>query len=179
MDRTETETEIKVYSNQNEVALLVDDKPFATLRGEKVFIFRVPISGEHQIEAVCGELSDKMTIHKVDSPAPSYCKAGGQITNWFDREDEIVKEGFFSIKDPIGAVKSHPLAGSILDDLIAPLQAKVVEAYGDVAKDIELPESVLKAMELMSVEATLKQMGGLVTPEFVHRLNSALNQIQK
>ena len=31
----------------------------------------------------------------------------------------------------------------------------------------------------MSVEATLKQLGGLVTPELVHKLNAALNQIPK
>ena len=34
-------------------------------------------------------------------------------------------------------------------------------------------------MDQMSVEASLKQMGKLVTPEFVHRLNNALNQVKK
>ncbi|MDO5765477.1 MAG: hypothetical protein Q4P84_07270, partial [Elusimicrobiales bacterium] len=87
--------------------------------------------------------------------------------------------GFFSIKDAMGDVKNHPLARPVLEKLLAPLQAKAAEAYGDVAKNIQLPESVLKAMDRMSVEASLKQMGGLVTPEFVHKLNSALNQVRK
>lgn len=179
VDRTEAETEIKVYSNQEAVTLLVDGKPFATERADKVFTFRIPISGEHQIEAVSGDLCDKMTIRKADQPNAGYIKPGTDVVNWFDREDEIVKEGFFSIKDAMGDVKNHPLAGPVLEKLLAPLQAKAAEAYGDVAKNIQLPESVLKAMDRMSVEASLKQMGGLVTPEFVHKLNSALNQVRK
>lgn len=31
----------------------------------------------------------------------------------------------------------------------------------------------------MSVRDTLKQMGGLVTPELVHQLNAALNEVNK
>lgn len=54
-----------------------------------------------------------------------------------------------------------------------------MEAYGDVAKNVQLPESVLRQMDQMSVEATLKQMGKLVTPAFVHQLNAALNAIPK
>lgn len=179
IDRTESETEIKVYSNQSSVTLLVDGTPFATQQGEKVFSFLVPIRGEHRIKAVSGDLFDEMTIRKVNKPNSGYSKSGMNVVNWFDREDEIVKEGFFSIKDAMGDVKSHPLAGPVLEKLLAPLQAKAAEAYGDVAKNIQLPESVLKAMDRMSVEASLKQLGGLVTPEFVHKLNSALNQVRK
>ena len=46
VDRTERETEIKVYSNQPEVTLLVDGKAAATQTGDKIFRFTVPISGE-------------------------------------------------------------------------------------------------------------------------------------
>lgn len=34
-------------------------------------------------------------------------------------------------------------------------------------------------MDRMSVEASLRQMGKLVSPEFVHKLNAALNLIRK
>ena len=179
VDRPESETEIKVYSNQPSVTLLVDGKPFATQEGDKIFKFTVPITGEHQIEAVSGELRDAMTIRKVDTPNPDYVKAGGEVVNWFDREDEIVKEGYFSIKDSMGDVKANLEAEAALNELIAPLQAKAVEAYGDVAKNVQMPPEVLAMMDRMSVEATLKQMGGLVTPEFVHKLNAALNQVRK
>lgn len=106
-------------------------------------------------------------------------KVGGEVVNWFDREDEIVKEGYFSIKDSMGDVKAHPQASAVLNELIAPLQAKAAAAYGDVAKNIQIPESMQRMMDKMSVEATLKQMGKLVKPAFVHELNAALNQIKK
>lgn len=98
--------------------------------------------------------------------------------NWFDREDEIVKEGYFSIKDSMGDIKAHAQAAAVLNELMAPLQAKAA-AYGDVAKNIEIPESMQKMMDRMSVEASLRQMGKLVSPEFVHKLNAALNLIRK
>ena len=34
-------------------------------------------------------------------------------------------------------------------------------------------------MDRMSVEASIKQVGKLATPEIVHKLNHALNQIKK
>ena len=178
-DRAESETEIKVYSNQPRVTLFVDGKEFAAQDGDKIFKFTVPISGEHTIEARSGACSDTIAIRKVDKPNPAYVKVGGEVVNWFDREDEIVKEGYFSIKDSMGDVKAHPQASAVLNELIAPLQAKAAAAYGDVAKNIQIPESMQRMMDKMSVEATLKQMGKLVKPAFVHELNAALNQIKK
>lgn len=179
IDCAEETTEIKVYSNLPEVSLTVDGQPFETKNGDKVFTFRVPISGEHSIEAEAGGLRDSITVRKVEKANPDYVKPGTQVTNWFDREDEIVKEGFFSIKDSMSAVKAHDGAKAVLDKLLAPLQAKIIEAYGDVAKNVQLPPEVQAMMDKMSVEASLKQMGKLVTPEFVHKLNNALNQVKK
>ena len=177
--RTEDTTEIKVYSNQQNVTLYVDGKEMEAKTGDKVFRFSVPITGEHEIKAVSGELSDTMTICKVDTPNKDYVKEGGDVVNWFDQEDEVVKEGYFSIKDSVGSIKANPEAAAVYSELTAPLQAKAAEAYGDVAKNVQLPPEVLAMMDRMSVEATLKQMGKLVTPEFVHKLNFALNQVKK
>ena len=57
-DRTEAETEVKVYSNQPEVTLFVDGKKRETLQGSHVFRFKVPISGTHRIEAQTGVCRD-------------------------------------------------------------------------------------------------------------------------
>lgn len=179
VDRCEEETEVKVYSNQPSVTLYVDGKEIQTLEADKIFRFRVPISGEHVIEAKAGECSDVMTIRRTDQPNPDYRKAGGEVVNWFDREDEIVKEGYFSIKDSMGTIKANAGAYAVFNELIAPVQAKAAEAYGDVAKNIQIPEEMQKMMDRMSVEDTLKQLAGLVTPELVHKLNNGLNQIKK
>lgn len=46
-------------------------------------------------------------------------------------------------------------------------------------KNVQMPPEMLTMMDKMSVEASIKQMGKLITPEFVHRLNHALNQVKK
>lgn len=43
----------------------------------------------------------------------------------------------------------------------------------------EDPAEIQAMMDRMSVEATLKQMGKLVTPDIVHTLNGALNEVKK
>lgn len=179
VDRAEEETEIKVYSNQPAVTLYVDGRETETKEGDKVFRFVVSISGEHVITAKSGEYSDEMEIRKVEQPNPDYRKAGGEVVNWFDRDDEILREGYFFIKDSMGDVKADPQAAAVFNELVAPLQAKAVEAYGDVAKNVQIPEEMQKMMDRMSVESTLKQMAGLVTPELVHKLNNALNQVPR
>lgn len=179
VDRCEEETEIKAYSNQSAVTLYVDGKEIQTAEADKIFRFRVPISGEHVIEARAGACSDTMTIRRTEQPNPDYRKAGGEVVNWFDREDEIVREGYFSIKDSMGEIKANAGAYAVFDELIAPVQAKAAEAYGDVAKNIQIPEEMQKMMDRMSVEDTLKQLAGLVTPELVHKLNNGLNQVRK
>ena len=179
VDRAEDMTEIKVYSNLPFVSLYVDGQFVEKKTGDKIFRFEIPITGEHEIKAACCDESDTMTIRHVDAPNKDYIKDGTGIVNWFDRDDEIEREGYFSIKDSMGAVKANPAAQAVMDELVAPLQAKLVEAYGDVAKNVQIPPEMLAMMDRMSVEQNLKQMGRLITPDFVHKLNHALNQVKK
>lgn len=73
-DRTEDETEIKVYSNQTSVELYVDGVKADEKQGDKVFVFCIPIRGAHRIEARSGELSDAMTIRHAAQPNKAYSK---------------------------------------------------------------------------------------------------------
>lgn len=179
VDRTENQTEIKVYSNQPEVALLVDGKEVAMQTGDKIFRFIVPIHGEHHIEAVSGILRDEMTIRKVETPNPDYYYGGGNAVNWFDREDEIVREGYFSIKDSMESVDTCPAAHAVIEEMLLPVLNQMGDAYGEVAKSVTMPESMQKLIAQMSVEGWLRQAAKLVTPELVHKINYALNQIKK
>ncbi len=175
VDRVEEVTEIKVYSNLSEVTLFVDGKEFGTKSGDKVFKFEVSISGEHIIEVRNGELTDKIKICKVDEPNLSYFAAGKEVTNWFDKPEIEIRDGYYTILDSTGEIKAIPEAAEIL----ARLTAKAAEAYGDVAKNIEIPENIQKIMDAMSVVDTLKQLGDLVTPEILTELNNILIQVKK
>lgn len=179
VDRTESQTEIKVYSNQPEVTLLVDGSAVETQTGDKIYRFTVPISSEHRIEAVSGGLRDEITIRKVDTPNCDYYYGGSNVVNWFDREDEIVREGYFSIKDSMETVDACPAAHAVIEEMLLPVLSRMGDAYGEVAKSVTMPESMQKLIAQMSVEGWLRQAAKLVTPDLVHKINHALNQIKK
>lgn len=175
VDRPEEVTEVKVYSNQSSVTLLVDGQEMKTLEGDKIFRFEVPLTGEHLIEARCGDLRDCITVRKVEKPNPAYRVAGGEVVNWFDRPDEITREGYYSILDSMESIKKSP-AGSAM---LARMMEQVTAGYGDVAKSVTLPEAVQRQMDKMPLEKLLKQAGKSVTPAMVKQLNAALNQISR
>ena len=174
-DRPEAVTEVKVYSNQPAVTLLVDGREFATQTGDKIFRFQVPITGVHTIEARSGELCDTIAIRKVDKPNPAYSVTGSEMVNWFDRPDELERAGYYSILDSMEAIKQSPAGAALL----ARMMAKVTASYGDVAKSVTLPAAVQRQMDKMPLQSLLKQAGKAVTPEMAQKLNAALNQIPR
>lgn len=172
--RAERETEIKVYSNQPRVTLFVDGKEFAAQEGDKIFGFAVPISGTHEIKAVAGGCTDCMTITKVAAPDASY-RAAGQVENWFDKPEELIKEGYYSIMDTMADLQKNPQTAALL----AKIMERATASYGDVAKNVQMPEAVRRQIAKMPLQSLLKQAGKAVPPAMVQQLNTALNKIKK
>ena len=172
--RAESQTEIKVYSNQPRVTLFVDGKEFAAQDGDKIFKFTVPISGTHEIKAVAGSCTDCMTITKADKPDPTY-RAEGQVENWFDKPEELMKEGYYSIMDSMETLQKSPAANKLLSSLMV----KASNAYGDVAKNVKMPPEMERQMARTSLRSILKQVAKSITPADVQQLNAALNKIKK
>ena len=167
-------TEIKVYSNQPRVTLFVDGKEFAAQDGDKIFKFIVPISGTHEIKAVAGSCTDCMTITKTDKPDPTY-RAEGQVENWFDKPEELMKEGYYSIMDSMETLQKSPAANKLLSSLMV----KASNAYGDVAKNVKMPPEMESQIARTSLRSILKQVAKSITPADVQQLNAALNKIKK
>lgn len=175
VNRHEEVTQIKVYSNQPTVTLFADGREIGTKTADKVFVFEVPISGEHVIRAVSGELFDEMTIRKVEKKDLSYIKEGRDVENWFDRDDEVVREGYYSIMDSMADLKANPATAVIVEKMMAEAKKK----YGDVAAAATIPEAIQRQMDQASMKSMIKQAGSAVTPEMVRQINDALNQIPK
>ena len=173
INRAEEQTEIKVYSNQPEVRLFVDDSLVGTQRGKTVFRFRIPLLGEHLIRAEAGEASDSMCIRRVSEPDESYIfnKAASTVINWFDAAE--IDPSCFSINDTLGEIRSHPQAGAIIDAMMA----KGASERGDVADAVKDNPALQRMMGRMTMISLLKQSGA--DEQSIKGLNRVLQGIKK
>ena len=173
VNRAEEETEIRVYSNQTAVSLYVDDVLTASQEGRTVFSFRIPLSGEHHIRAVSGEVQDSMIIRKAAEPDESYIfnKAAASVTNWFDAEEN--DPACFSIMDTLGEIRQHPQAGAVIDAMMARSAAE----RGDVADAVKDNPALQRMMARMTLMSLLKQSGA--DEESIRQLNRILQGIKK
>lgn len=175
VDRTEEETEIKVYSNRKKVALYVDGSFAGEQAGEHIFIFKVRISGEHEILARSGDLKDSMKIRRVNGKNPEYFLKTSAIHNWFAEPGMEIIPGYFSINDTLEAVARMPEGRVLVDEMVNTARA----ARGDVAKSVKrTPE-----METMLFRNTFikffKMAGGAITPKMVVEINRKLTKMKK
>lgn len=174
VDRTEQETEVRVYSNQHQVTLMVDGQKVDELEGETVFVFKLPISVRHTVKAVADSCQDEITVCKVDRPNKAYCLGKtGSVSNWFDEAE--FKSDHYSIRDSFGVLMAHPQAGKLVGDLMR----KIVESRGDVAKTAHKNPNLQKMLAGMSFQALLKQAGDSVSEATCKELNAALQKIPK
>ena len=175
VDRTEEVTEIKAYSNQNEVSLYLDGKLFATRQGHVVFSFQVPISGEHTIEARAEDCTSVMLVRKVSEPNPAYRKPGRAastgVTNWFDKGE--ADPNCYSILDTLGEIRQNPEAAAIIDQMMA----KGAESHGEIAETVKDNPALQRMMNRITLVSLLKQSGA--DEESIKQLNRILQGIKK
>lgn len=172
VDRTEDVTEVKVYSNQPKVTLVVDGKEFETQTGKTIFKFNVPITGEHTITAIADSCTDNITVKKVEKENPDYIFVKrSPITNWFDA-DELDPE-CFSINDKLAEIKANPKAGAIIDEMMA----KGASERGDVADAVKDNPGLQRMMGRMTLVSLLKQSGA--DEESIKQINRILQGIKK
>ena len=175
VDRAEDVTEIKVYSNLPEVSLYKDGHLLETQKGDKVFVFKAPITGKHTFEARADGHSSVILVNRVAQPNPDYAMANRQaVNNWFDGE---LDESCWSIKDNMAAAMADPHVGPILQKITE----KAAASRGDVAAAVKdnpaLIAMMQRAMQRMTIESMLKQ-GGTDT-ESMKQLNRVLQGIKK
>ncbi len=172
-NRCEEETEIKVYSNQEEVSLYMDGELVGCEKGKTVFRFRIPLVGRHLIRAAAGPAEDSMEICRVSQPEESYIfnKTASGVTNWFDAEEP--DPACFSVYDTLGEIRQNPRAGAIVDQMMA----KGASERGDVANAVKDNPALQRMMGRMTMLSLLKQAGA--DEESVRQLNRILQGIKK
>lgn len=173
-ERVEGMTEVIVYSNQERVTLLVDGAEHATAEGRRVFRFQVPLTGEHEITARSGDLTDTIVLRKVDEVPAATVMPTTTVANWFDDAELPAPEGFFSIRDTLGDIKQSEHGAR----LIASVLETVSTSRGEVGRGVEIPQAMQAIVDRMTLEKLIRQAGG-VPVEQVAALNAQLNVIAK
>lgn len=173
VDRTEEITEVKVYSNAEKVSLYVDGNLAETVCAHRIFRFRVPITGEHTIEAKAGEISDSMIVRKADKENPDYVFVKKQdVVNWFDQDE--FNPDCFSVSDTLADLKANPEAGAIVNQMME----KGAASRGDVADAVKDNPALQRMMGRMTLISLLKQAGD-IEEENIKQLNRILQKIKK
>jgi beta-galactosidase len=171
INRHEDETEIKVYSNLDNISLFADGKCIGRQTGKTVFRFKVRLAGEHLIEARAGEISDKMCIRKANEPDESYIFVKrSPVTNWFDEEPD---PSCFSVQDTLGEIRQNPKAAAIIEAMMA----KGASERGDVADAVKDNPALQRMMGRMTMISLLKQGGA--DEQSIKQLNRILQGIKK
>lgn len=172
VDRTEAVTEVKVYSNCTEVTLFVDGKAVETKEGKTVFSFRVPITGEHRIEAKSGAFRDCITIRKVEKENEAYqFVKKAPVTNWFDADE--IDATCYSVSDTLACIRENPQAGAIINEMMS----KGASERGDVADAVKDNPALQRMMGRMTLLSLLKQGGA--DAESIKQVNRILQGIKK
>lgn len=127
-NRAQEKINVKCYTNQPSVRLRVNGELFgeAQAKNGAVLFEDVPLAlGENFVEAVAGEYTDSVSWRRVLSPDESYRlpdqEAGGPVRNWFLADDDMRKEGFFSIQNTAQELLDHPQTKAVLERYIPAL----------------------------------------------------------
>ncbi len=177
-------TEIRVYSNQAEVELLVNGKSVGKQTGEKVFVFTVALEpGFNIVAAKTGELKDVITLEKVEKePAiytlPEFNERAEGVANWFKLVGEMnldlkapmeFPEGFYSVKDSMETLFNSEEAGEVVSKAV-----KLATNF-----DIKPGVGMWDMMKGMTPEAMMSLGGGMLPDGFLESLNAQLIKIKK
>lgn len=167
-------TTIKVYSNQPEVELLIDQQPVAHQKGHYVFNFPVMLHGNQEVTVRSGECTDTVHLVATDQPVAEYSLSGskGPVQNWFDEQND---DHYYSLNDSIAVLSQNPQAVKI----VKVISDKATAAFGDVAKNNKMPASMQAKMNAQPFSISLKMVKRAFKPGELDQYNRELQQIPK
>ena len=177
-DRIEPITEVKVYSNQNDVTLFVDGEEFETKHGKHIFKFNVPINGIHKIIAKSNGLVDNAEIQKVTAPNPKYFASPEKVKNWFDKpeESEQADSNYLSLSSTMAEIQSTDEGKALLDAMMQNLGNKMA---GGMGKGVKIPKAMMAVVARQPLSKLLTQAGIELSSNEAKQIAQALSKIKK
>ena len=186
VNRGPGERNVIVYTNCDEVTLVVNGKDVAAKKAEDHMIVfeNVIVDGENVVTAYAGDVkANTVTFQGVADHDYSYdLPDGNQGANWFDDPKLVeMKKAFqypkdaYSIKDKMGALMENPETAKLLGGLMQGFMG----GNAMMASMGEMSEEMMGFMRAMRLSDALKMAGDKVSMEMKLKLNQALNQIKK
>ena len=182
-DRAPEERNITVYTNCDEVTLVVNGTAVETKAAvdHAVVFENVALQdGANTITAKAGDVEDTITLNGVAEHNPDYTlpdlAEAMQIGNWFDdiaddsdSEEIEVIDGYYSVKDPVGILFANEECLKITKGWMM--------TQGNLSS-----ASMLNTIRDMMGDKTLEGLGGLageISPKSLAQLNRMLIKVKK
>lgn len=126
VNRLEDTIDIKVFTNCETATLLLNGRECieASNNGNATIIFEnIRLESQvNDITVISGDCSDSASFVKVKEEDKSYRleaeAAGTSVKNWFLKDDDLTKEGFYSIKDTVNDLIENKATYEILKKYI-------------------------------------------------------------
>ncbi len=181
IDRTNKNIDIKVYSNCSQVTLLVNGKETATLKGDKIFIFKDVVldKTENSVRVVSGDVVDAARFRVVSEPNESYVlknvEGGSNAANWFDTTDAEGRElqfpeGYFSVKDKIGDIMKTSEGEAFVNEWIDKISKQA---------NMTVSKGMMNMVKNFTIEKVFAMAGDRVPKVLIFDINESLNKIKK
>ena len=189
-DRAPEERDITVYTNCDEVTLVVNGVEVATKKAEDhaVVFEAVELNdGANTITAKAGDVEDTITLNGVAEHNYAYdLPEGNEGANWFDDPAAVearkatklrYPKGYYSIKDKIGVLTANPETAVVVQELMALISGSNASGIMNLET---IGEEMQQFINMMTLANGLKMMGGdAVTAEMKFAINEKLNKIKK
>ncbi len=182
LDRHNLTSDIKVYSNEDEVVLTVNGKEYPAVKGEKIFVFKgVELAlGENTLVAKTKNASDEIKLIGVEKANETYAlpeednEMSEGAKNWFL---DLMKENgtgemtfdpaFLSIKDTLNDILAHEEGKEVL--------MQIFQSSGKMVVN----DGMLKMVGKMKMEIIMKMAGDKMPEGIDKAINAKLQKIKK
>ncbi len=188
VDRAPDERNVIVYTNCDEVTLVVNGADIATQKAVDHMVTFEDVAlndGPNTVTAYAGEVkANVITLNGVAEHNYAYdLPEGNQGANWFDDPAAIAArkafkypKAYYSIKDKMGVLMANPQTAAILGGLMQQMSSGMAAGMVDMAS---MGEEMKRFMNMMRLSDMLKMAGDKVPMEAKIALNNALTQIKK
>ena len=186
VDRAPEERSVIVYTNCDEVTLVVNGEQVETKKAVDHMITFENVAlkdGANTVTAFSGEVKgNEITLNGVAEHNYAYdLPEGNQGANWFDDPAAVAArkalkfpKGYYSIKDKVSVLKANPQTAEILKDVFAVAMAGVGILDTDSAGG-----GMAELMNMMRLSDMLKMGGDKIPGDVKLKLNEALTKIKK